>query len=248
MIVDNLPTFSDHVSGSIRFGLDGKLYVSIGDNREESTVQDINFLNGKILRYDPDGSIPADNPFPLSPVYALGMRNTFDFRFHPHTGDLWASENGPEVDDEINRIVAGGNYGWPDVTGIVGNPSFIDPLVAISPPTAPTGIAAVGENSVYPEEYHDNLFFLEWNTGKVRRIVLSGADLRELSSLTIAFNGGEGGLLDLVEAADGFIYVSTPSRIYRLVHTSGGIFKKCVNSQAVYPLSEQHGLEAQERR
>src|SRR5207249_2447194 len=123
-------------------GPDGKLYVSIGDTGNPALAQDSTSLSGKILRFNKDGTIPTDNPFPGSPVYALGMRNTFGMTFHDDTGDLWITENGPEFPefDEVNRIIAGGNYGWPVVTGIAGNPLFIDPLIEITPTIAPTNI------------------------------------------------------------------------------------------------------------
>src|SRR6185295_2594499 len=115
----------NHNGGMIKFGPDGKLYVVIGDNGTGANSQDPTSLAGKSLRVNPgDGSAPADNLFfsNANPnaklVYALGIRNSFGLTFHPHTGHLWETENGPEDNDEINRIVAGGNYGWPTVKGI----------------------------------------------------------------------------------------------------------------------------------
>jgi glucose/arabinose dehydrogenase len=211
-----------HVGGALRIGPDGKLYISIGEINQASGAQNVNFLGGKVLRLNTDGSIPTDNPFAGSPVYALGLRNPFGSVFHPHTGDLWITENGPSSDDEINRIVAAGNYGWPNVTGIAGNPSFIDPIIEMTPTISPTGIAAVGEDSAYPEEYHDNLLYVAWNDGTIRRIRLAGAELDQLGSVTTAFNGGEGGLIHIVEGPDGFMYVNTTSEIFRVTLGPGG--------------------------
>jgi len=217
VIVDNLPASgANHNGGVIQFGPDGKLYVVTGDVENTNNSQNTNSLAGKILRYNKDGSIPAGNPFGNTPVWAYGLRNSFGFTFHPHTGDLWETENGPASDDEVNRIVAGGNYGWPNVTGIANNPQFIDPIVEITPTIAPTGIVAVGENSNYPARYHNNLLFTDFNTGRIRRIVLTGAGLTQLGSFSVAYNGGNGFLLDIDQAADGFIYVSSDSGIFRL--------------------------------
>ena len=193
VIIDNLPAADNHNGGNIHFGPDGKLYVTIGDTEQPALSQDPSSLAGKILRYNKDGTIPADNPTPGSPVYSLGLRNSFDFTFHRHTGDLWATENGPATDDELNLIVAEGNYGWPTVTGIAGDPLFVDPLAAFTPTIAPTGIVSVSASSTYGTAYHDNLLFTDFNEGQVRRVVLSGPSLDQLVSLTSAFTGGLAG-------------------------------------------------------
>jgi len=147
----------------------------------------------KILRVNPDGSAPVDNPFfsdanaNTKKVYSLGHRNSYGFTFHGHTGHLWETENGPGDNDEINRAVAGGNYGWPTVGGIANNPNFRNPILAYTPTIAPTGIIAIPENStVYPVAYRNNLLFVDFNSGRMRRVVLSGPDLALLGSSSIA--------------------------------------------------------------
>jgi glucose/arabinose dehydrogenase len=179
------------------------------------------------LRFIPDGTIPSDNPFPNSAIYSYGHRNSFGFTFHPHTNDLWQTENGPDVDDQINRIIAGGNYGWPLCTGICGNPLWIDPIITFNPCCiAPTGIVAIREDSVYPAQYHNNLLFADSNFGRLHRIVLGGVGLTDLldpSDHTIACDCALGPLIAVmhglnVPGQDGYIYVSnTNGRIYRVV-------------------------------
>ena len=224
VILDNLPASTNHNGGIIQFGPDGKLYVTIGDAENRANAQNVTSLAGKILRLNPDGSAPSDNPFFSNPnanaklVFSLGHRNSYGFTFHPHTTHLWESENGPEDNDEINRTVAGGNYGWPTVSGLAGNPNFRDPILAYTPTIAPTGIIAIPENSsTYPAAYRSNLLFADFNEGKVRRVVLSGADLTQLGTSSIAYNGGNGGLLSLVLGADGFVYVSNSTAIFKVV-------------------------------
>jgi glucose/arabinose dehydrogenase len=103
---------SNHNGGRIQFGPDGKLYVVIGDNGRPSNSQDRSAnLRGKILRIDPDGSIPGTNPFG-NRIWAFGIRNSLGFAFDPETGRLWEQDNGPECNDEVNRIKRGGNFGW----------------------------------------------------------------------------------------------------------------------------------------
>ena len=108
----------NHNGGNIHFGPDGKLYISVGDNANAANSQDVTVKNGKMHRINPDGSIPTDNPVftqtgALPSLYAIGLRNSFDFTFDPVVpGRIFASENGPGCDDEMNRIEAGFNYGW----------------------------------------------------------------------------------------------------------------------------------------
>ena len=229
IILDNLPASTNHNGGIIQFGPDGKLYVIIGDSENSANSQSLTTLAGKILRVNPDGSAPNDNPFyatdsnpdPNSPrkkVFSLGHRNSYGFTFHGHTGHLWETENGPGDNDEINRIVAGGNYGWPTVGGIANNPNFRNPILAYTPTIAPTGIIAIPENStVYPVAYRNNLLFTAWNDGRIRRVILSGPDLTLLGSSSTAYTGGQGGLLSLMLGTDGYVYASNGSGIFKVV-------------------------------
>lgn len=225
-ILDGIPAGFDHNSGIIQFGPDGKLYISTGDGDNSATSRQLTSLNGKILRLNPDGSTPSDNPFisntdpNAKKVFSFGHRNSFGFTFHNHTDHLWQTENGPDRNDEINRIVAGGNYGWPTVTGIARNSNFRDPILAYTPTIAPTGIISIPENStVYPIDYRNNLLFLDFNGGMIRRVILSGADLAQLGSSSTVYNGGNGYLLSLMVGADGFVYVSNEDTIFKVVVT-----------------------------
>ena len=224
MILDNLPVNTFHIGGIIQFGPDGMLYVVIGETGNPPLSQNLTSLAGKIPRVNPtDGSAPVDNPFfsdanaNARKVYSLGHRNSFGFTFHGHTGHLWETENGENDNDEINRIVSGGNYGWPTVAGIAGNANFRNPILTYTHTSAPTGIISIPENSaVYPAAYQNNLLFVDYKEGRIRRVVLSGADLTQLGSSSIAYNGGNGQLISLMLGEDGFVYVS---------NTLGGIFK-----------------------
>ncbi len=112
-----------HKGGRLSFGPDGKLYVTLGDALAPTASRDPNDLRGKILRFEPDGSVPGDGPFgPDNPVWATGLRNSFGLTFGPN-GEAYATDNGPSGGDvppccdELNRVSAGEFYGWPGSFG-----------------------------------------------------------------------------------------------------------------------------------
>ncbi|MDD5082322.1 MAG: PQQ-dependent sugar dehydrogenase, partial [Dehalococcoidales bacterium] len=112
VIIDGIPAASNHDGGRIKFGPDGRLYVTTGDASVAELAQDKSSLAGKILRITDDGRIPADNPFSGSPVYSYGHRNPEGIAWDAQ-GRLWATEHGSSATDELNLIQPGHNYGWP---------------------------------------------------------------------------------------------------------------------------------------
>jgi glucose/arabinose dehydrogenase len=233
VIFDNIPAAIDHNGGFIQFGPDGMLYIFVGENDMPAEAQKLDTLRGKILRINPNGTIPSDNPFPNNPpanpaIYSYGHRNGFGFTFHPLTHDLWETENGETTDDQINRIIAGGNYGWNLCSGICTDPPFnappyVNPIITFNPCCmAPTGIVAIREDSVYPAQYHNNLLFADFNFGRLHRIVLGGPLLTDYVSDSIVCDCGQGGLLAVMHGLnlpgqDGYIYVTNGSSIFRVV-------------------------------
>nr|WP_255426169.1 PQQ-dependent sugar dehydrogenase [Pseudonocardia sp. C8] len=140
-ILADLPSASYHNGGRIAFGPDGMLYATVGDAGDRDSAQDLGALSGKILRLTPDGGVPADNPFPGSPVYSYGHRNPQGLAW-ADDGTLFASEFGQNTWDELNVIEPGANYGWPLVEGIAGRPGHVDPVQQWDPADAsPSGIA-----------------------------------------------------------------------------------------------------------
>jgi glucose/arabinose dehydrogenase len=119
-VVTGIPSAINHNGGALEFGPDGMLYASTGDANNGPAAQDEASLAGKILRMTPDGTAPPDNPFPDSLVYSMGHRNVEGIAFDS-SQQLWASEFGNTLWDEINRIEPGGNYGWPEVEGMGQN-------------------------------------------------------------------------------------------------------------------------------
>jgi glucose/arabinose dehydrogenase len=148
VIFTGIPKATTHNGGRIRFGPDGYLYVGTGDSQRREQPQDSKALGGKILRLTPEGHPAPGNPFGDNPVYSLGHRNVQGLAWDS-AGRLWASEFGPTVDDELNLIVPGGNYGWPEVTGAPGRSGFLDAKV-VWPSTAdssPSGLEIVGDTA-----------------------------------------------------------------------------------------------------
>jgi len=170
---------SNHNGGRIRFGPDGKLYVVIGDNADPSNAQDLSTnFRGKILRLNPDGSIPATNPFGTR-VWAYGVRNSIGFGFDPRTGRLWESENGPSCNDEINRVVRGGNQGWgpsqscPDTNNSGPTPRVL-PRYTFSNTLGLTGLAFCDRCGL-GAGYDGDLLVGAVNDGRIRRFDLNAA-------------------------------------------------------------------------
>ena len=211
VIIDNLPATQTtiHNGGRIAFGPDSKLYVSVGDTAVGDLAQDATRAEGSILRYNPDGSIPSDNPIPGSPVYAIGLRNVFGFAFQPNTGFLYATDNGPGGFDEVNKIEAGQNYGWPGHMGVDSPEGYTDPVAVYGtwPERAigPTGVAFASEqpNLLLFCAYHD--FFL-------RALPLSGSESTNVESTMVLSHNCA---LDVTYSSDGWLYYSTISAIYR---------------------------------
>jgi glucose/arabinose dehydrogenase len=144
-VLTGIPASDHHNGGLITIGPDSKLWIGTGDAGLTSRAQDRNSLGGKILRINLGGSVPSDNPFPGSPVYSLGHRNVQGLAFDS-TKQPWAVEFGQNTWDELNRIVPGGNYGWPLVEGRQPRAGLIEPLVQWRTDDAsPSGMAIVGD-------------------------------------------------------------------------------------------------------
>ncbi len=145
-ILTGIPKAGIHNGGRIAFGPDGDLYVATGDAGQPDLAQDPASLAGKILRVDPEGGVPDDNPFPASPVWSLGHRNVQGLAFDSQ-GRLWATEFGSKDADELNLIEPGANYGWPLVEGTGNDPAYVNPQAQWTPTSlaSPSGLAIVDD-------------------------------------------------------------------------------------------------------
>ena len=214
---------SRHNGGNIHFGPDGKLYVSEGDIFDTSNAQRLDVLPGRILRLNDDGGIPDDNPFGAdNPTFALGLRNSFDFTFDPLTGVIFATENGTNLHDEVNRLPATSNGGWPLAEGCsagglnVQFGTYVEPLAQSQGSVVPTGIVFV-PNMLYGAATQNQLLVAESGRGHILRYTLN-AD-RDAFTEAAVFIEGLGGISDLEIAPDGTLYVTTlsPGAVVRLL-------------------------------
>ena len=145
LIIDDIPGAPWHDGGRIKFGPDEKLYITTGDAINPGWSQDLSSLAGKILRINPDGTIPDDNPFDSSPIFSYGHRNPQGIAWSQE-GMFVSSEHGPSGEmgighDEINVILKGKNYGWPKVVGDSFDETFVNPILHSGSITwAPSGM------------------------------------------------------------------------------------------------------------
>lgn len=214
-LLDLLPaTAGWHNGGDLAFGPEGELYVSVGDGHVGSRAQEPNGIGGRILRLNPDGSIPEDNPFgPDDPTFALGIRNSFGLCVDPETAQLWETENGPTEWDEINLIEPGGNYGWPDHLGPGGDPSFVPPVMAFQNPIVVTGCAGSVADG--------GLFFGEGYSGNLHRMQAPGTGADDRTPVDEVLATFDGGITDVAMDPDGSLWVVTPTALYRQVGAIG---------------------------
>jgi len=214
VVLDGIPANTLHDGGILAFADDGTLFITTGDASMPGNAQDNASLSGKVLRVRADGSIPADNPIPGSPVYTLGHRNVFGLAFQPATGVPFISENGPTENDEVNVLEPGRNYGWPIGTGALGDPRFADPILTYRSVIAPTGIAFYTGNG--SPRWTGSLFLGDWNFGNLHRLTLVGPGYRGVVGDEVVDSVGFAGIIDVEDGPDGDLYFSTPSAIYRV--------------------------------
>ncbi|MFZ3166216.1 MAG: PQQ-dependent sugar dehydrogenase [Candidatus Methanoperedens sp.] len=204
LIIDGIPGASIHDGGRIKFGPDGFLYITTGDATISNSAQDKNSLAGKILRLNDDGTIPANNPFPGSPVYSFGHRNPQGLAWDD-MGRLWATEHGSQAYDELNLIEPGKNYGWPNIRGDETAQGLTGPVLHSGTDTwAPTGIAY----------FEGSLFFAGLRGQSLFEVIVD-----EKPTLRRHLNRNFGRLRDAVAGPDNYLYILTSNRDGRGVST-----------------------------
>lgn len=204
VIVDRIPGSLNHNGGRIKFGPDGYLYITTGDAEDQSQAQDTNSLAGKILRVTDEGKIAPDNPF-NNLVYSYGHRNPQGLAWDKW-GNLWETEHGPTgvfpncCQDEINLIVKGGNYGWPESVGDTVQQGTEAPVAHSGRNTwAPAGVA-----------YKDkSLFFGGLKGEALYEAVIDNGKVTEFKE---HFKNRFGRIRDVVAGPDGALYITTSNQ------------------------------------
>ena len=215
-----------HYGSRMSFDKDGMLYFSIGDRGERDVYpQDTAQDGGKIYRVHADGKIPADNPFADSAkpaVYSYGHRNPQGMAMHPESGQIWTHEHGPRGGDEINIVEAGKNYGWPVIsyginyngttfTDITEKEGMEQPVHQWTPSIAPSGMVFVTSDK-YPD-WKGHLLVGSLKFNNLELIKLDGSEITSVDKVL----EGIGRVRNVVQLADGYIYVATDSEgIYRV--------------------------------
>jgi glucose/arabinose dehydrogenase len=186
-----------HNGGRLRFGPDGRLYAGTGDAQNGANAPNLNSLNGKILRLNPDGTVPSDNPFPGKYVWSYGHRNVEGLAFDAQ-GRLWASELGDTRQDELDLVTKGGNYGWPKCEGTLGDcAGSVAPVRTFAPSAAsPGGIAIV--NGV--------IYLAALRGMRLYRMVITG---NTTAPPTVLFPGVYGRLRTVEPAPGGGLWLTT---------------------------------------
>lgn len=222
-----------HFGSRLVFDGEGHLYVTLGERSQaqfRGQAQDLDSHLGKIVRINPDGSVPDDNPFvgqddKLPEIWAYGVRNVQAAALHPETGLLWEIEHGPRGGDELNIIEPGANYGWPLVTlgveysgGTIGEgletaEGMVDAIYTWTPVIAPSGMMFYGGDAF--EEWQGDLFVGGLASTALVRLELDGDSVtheeRLLEPLGLRIR-------DVAEGPDGAIYVATDEQ-------NGGILR-----------------------
>ena len=214
VLIEGIPGGPFHDGGRIQFGPDGKLYVTTGEAGNPALSQDLNSLGGKILRINSDGTIPDDNPWKSSPIYSIGHRNPQGIDWDD-AGNLISTEHGPSGlrgvgHDEINLIIPGANYGWPDIIGDEEMNGMQNPLLHTGDDAwAPSG-----------SEFYDGAKIPQW-TGKYFVATLRGNHLHMVEfnlerdsviSHEKLFQDEFGRIRDVQTGPDGFLYLLTSNQ------------------------------------
>ena len=199
-LLDDIPGGSIHNGCRLKFGPDGKLYATMGEAGNRFAAQDIETLHGTILRINSDGSIPSDNPFADSPIWSYGHRNPQGIAWSDD-GTMYSSEHGQSANDEINVIVKGANYGWPEAE-CTSDGEFTDPVRCYGDYTLAPGGIAIRSNELYVTGLRGK---------QIRKLTLSLSVERRIIGEEI-FLSGFGRIRDVIISNDGYLYFATSNR------------------------------------
>jgi glucose/arabinose dehydrogenase len=218
VIIENIPAAQYHAGCKLRFGPDGKLYITTGDATQRELAQQLNSLAGKMLRLNDDGSIPWDNPFvnqkdARPEVWSYGNRNAQGFDFQAGTNLIFETEHGPSGfdgpggGDEVNIVERAKNYGWPVIHHTQTRAGMESPLLEYTPACAP-GSGTFYRGSAFPD-FRGNYFFGCLRGERIVRVILDG---RRVVTQENLLAGKYGRIREVAEGPDGYLYFSTSNK------------------------------------
>jgi aldose sugar dehydrogenase len=218
VIIEDIPAAQYHAGCRLRFGPDGKLYITTGDATDRPIAQQLSSLGGKTLRLNDDGTVPPDNPFvgrsdARPEIWTYGNRNAQGIDFQPGTNLLWETEHGPSGfdgpggGDEVNILERGKNYGWPVIHHRATHEGMESPILEYTPACAPAS-GMFYRGSQFPQ-FKGNFFFGCLVGQRIIRVVANG---RQVVSQENLLEGKYGRIRDVAEGPDGYIYFSTSNR------------------------------------
>jgi len=211
-IIDNIHANNNHNGCRLLITPDKKLFITTGDASYQDDAQNTNALNGKILRINLDGSIPADNPYPNNPVWTFGHRNPQGLVFANDI--LYSSEHGPDTDDEINIIEKGRNYGWPNVKGYcdISEQGFCNtnnvkqPIKAWTPTIAPSGLDYYNHEAI--PQWRNSLLLATLKDSRLIQMQLNDAHDSIVATNEFYVNK-YGRIRDICISPNGFVFLCT---------------------------------------
>lgn len=211
VVREGIAAASIHDGCRLTFGADGKLWATMGDNGNGKLAQDPNGLNGKVLRLNTDGTVPADNPVLAGATkrtfaYSLGHRNPQGLALQPGTNAMFEVEHGATTNDEINILAPGRNYGWPEQEGTGGTArGFTDPIWTSGTVTyATSGVTFVSGDRW--GSWSGSLFIATLKEQDLRRFEVNGTTVVPKEVL---YDQKYGRLRSIVQGPDGALYLTT---------------------------------------
>ncbi|MBS1494222.1 MAG: PQQ-dependent sugar dehydrogenase [Bacteroidetes bacterium] len=216
ILIDKIQGTHLHAGCRIKFGPDGKLYITTGDATDRQIAQDLKNMGGKILRLNSDGTIPADNPFPNSPIWTYGHRNPQGIDWYPGTSIMWETEHGPSGfdgpggGDEVNVIVKGSNYGWPVVSHDGHKDGMVAPVLVYTPAEAPA--SGMFYKSGIITQFKNNFFFGCLRGRGIIRVIVDENNPEKVVSFEKMKDINIGRIREIAEGPDGAIYFSTSNK------------------------------------
>lgn len=225
VLLEDIPGETYHNGSRLMISQDHKLFITTGDAGSLENPQNPKSLSGKVLRLNLDGSIPEDNPFKGNPVWTSGHRNAQGLT-QAENGNIYISEHGPDNDDEVNLILKGRNYGWPDVMGYCDLPSekkycadsnIAEPLMAWSPVIAPAGMEYYAHSAI--PEWGNSLIMgsLKNQTLRVLHLNEEGTEIEYAEEW---FPKTFGRIRDVSVSPEGDVYISTSNKDWHPRHFS----------------------------